>query len=215
VLHEVADGIFHLPLAPRSAMNAWLLGDVLVDAGLKSSGGKVVKALDGRDLSAHALTHVHPDHAGGSKRVAEARGVPVWAPAADAPFLRQGRCEAPAAIRPFAKVPALEPARELREGDALGDTGFVVLDTPGHTRGHVSFWREADRVLVAGDVLFGLHPLTTVAGLHEPLKLPTFDVAQNQASIRRLAELRPALLLLGHGPPHRAPDALGRLAASL
>ena len=41
--------------------------------------------------------------------------------------------------------------RRLREGDEVA--GFTVLETPGHAPGHVAFWREADRVLILGDVL--------------------------------------------------------------
>ena len=35
-----------------------------------------------------------------------------------------------------------------------------MLDVPGHTAGHVAYWREADRSLILGDVLFGMNPLT-------------------------------------------------------
>jgi glyoxylase-like metal-dependent hydrolase (beta-lactamase superfamily II) len=41
------------------------------------------------------------------------------------------------------------------------------------------------------------------------------DPALNREQIRRLAELRPAVVCFGHGPPWRDPDALARFAASL
>ena len=41
--------------------------------------------------------------------------------------------------------------RKLNEGDEVA--GFRVIDVPGHSAGHVAFWRESDRVLVLGDVL--------------------------------------------------------------
>jgi hydroxyacylglutathione hydrolase len=87
----------------------------------------------------------------------------------------------------------------LKEGDEVA--GFQVLDTPGHSAGHVSFWRESDRVLVVGDVFFNNHILTTRRGLREPVRIFTVDPARNRESMRRLAELDPAVALFGHGPP--------------
>jgi glyoxylase-like metal-dependent hydrolase (beta-lactamase superfamily II) len=87
----------------------------------------------------------------------------------------------------------------LHEGDAVGD--FVVLDTPGHSPGHISLWRERDRVLVAGDVFFGMNIVTTVPGIRQPFGPFTIDPPLNRASELRLVELEPSLLLLGHGPP--------------
>jgi glyoxylase-like metal-dependent hydrolase (beta-lactamase superfamily II) len=48
--------------------------------------------------------------------------------------------------------PAHSVDRVLREGDEVG--GFTVIEPPGHAPGHISFWRESDRTLVLGDVLF-------------------------------------------------------------
>ena len=109
--------------------------------------------------------------------------------------------------------PAHPVARRLREGDEVG--GFTVLDTPGHSPGHVSFWRAADRVLVAGDALFGRHPVTGRPGLHEPPDGFTLDPPANRAAIRRLAALEPAVVCFGHGPPLRDPAALPAFAAAL
>ena len=62
------------------------------------------------------------------------------------------------------------PAHPVARGcaKATRSRGFIVLETPGHSPGHLSFWREADRTLVAGDVLFGRHRVTGRPGLHEP-----------------------------------------------
>src|SRR5918999_567156 len=56
--------------------------------------------------------------------------------------------------------------RRLKEGDEVG--GFQVLDVPGHSPGHVAFWRESDRVLILGDVLNNVNITTGIPGLHEP-----------------------------------------------
>jgi hydroxyacylglutathione hydrolase len=102
--------------------------------------------------------------------------------------------------------PAHPIARRLREGDTVG-AGFSVLDVPGHSPGHIALWREADRTLIAGDVFFNL------PRLGPPPRSLTVDPDTNRASMLRLAELRPALVLFGHGPPLRDPDALARAAA--
>jgi hydroxyacylglutathione hydrolase len=217
-MHQLRDDVWHLPLTPRDGINAYLVGDVLIDAGLKLSAGKVVEAVAGHTVAAHALTHAHIDHAGGSKAVVAQLGVPVWAGAGDAADVRRGRPTVAGWAAPLlgrgGRFPAVPVDRELRAGDEVGP-GFVVLDTPGHTPGHISFWRVADRTLICGDVLNGMHLITTAPGLREPPAVLCTDPAQNRASIRRLAELEPALVLFGHGPPSRDPAALTALAARL
>lgn len=217
---EIADGVWQIPLMPRNAVNAYLVGDVLVDAGYILHGKKLVSALTGREVRTHALTHVHNDHAGGSRHVHETLGVPVWIGAADAPYLRSGDAPVPPRSRiaklfgGLAGAPAVEPERELSEGDELGH-GFTVLDVPGHSPGHVAFWRESDRTLIAGDVFFNMNLLTTAPGLREPPGIFTYDIPQNRASERRLAELDPAVVAFGHGPVLREPGALRAFVAAL
>lgn len=219
-MNQVTDDVWQIPLVPRNGVNAYLVGDVLVDAGYILSGKKVVSAVKGREIRAHALTHVHNDHAGGTKHVHEALGVPVWIGVDDAPFLRSGKAPVPPGNRiaslfgPVAGSPKVEPERELSEGDEVGH-GFVVLDTPGHSPGHVSFWREADRTLICGDVFFNLNIVTFAYGLRQPPDLFTYDVAQNRASERRLADLDPAVVCFGHGPPLRDPAAIRAFVAGL
>ena len=117
-------------------------------------------------------------------------------------------------LRRVATYPGVPVARQLREGDDLGH-GFTVLEAPGHSAGHVAFWREADRVLVCGDVWFNLHLTTLRPGLREPPRVFTPDPARNRDSARRLAALEPELVLFGHGPPLRDPARLRAFTAAL
>ncbi len=220
-MQQLADDVWHLPLAPRDSVNAYILGDVLIDAGIKPMGGKAVAAARERGVTSHALTHAHLDHAGGSARVIRELGLDGLAVGAlDAPAVRDGGSEPPphvpgllkGAARLLGRFPASPVARELREGDLIGP-GFIVLDVPGHSPGHVAFWREADRLLIAGDVFFNMNPLTTVPGLRQPLKAPTSDPALNRRSMRRVAELEPSIVGFGHGPVVR--DAAPKLAAAI
>lgn len=221
-MRELADGVFHLPLTPRAGVNAYLLGDVLIDAGFSWQAKRVLAGVRGRIVRSHVLTHAHVDHAGGTRKVVDALGVPVQAGARDLPALHSGRPESAfprmleRAGRAYSSFPAVPEATALGEGDTVGD-GFTVLDTPGHSAGHISLWRERDGVLICGDVVNNMNLLTTVPGLQQPPGVFTPDPAENRRSIRRLAELEPRLVLVGHGPPLKkdAAGALQRFAAAL
>jgi glyoxylase-like metal-dependent hydrolase (beta-lactamase superfamily II) len=219
-MNSIADGVWQLALAPRNGINAYLLGDVLVDTGIKQSAGRIAGALAGRSISAIALTHAHGDHAGAMKRLAAQLGVPVWCGAADREATETGRLVLSATfdrpgLRTIANAAAgfdgTPVARTLTEGDPVAD-GFVVLDTPGHSPGHVSYWREADRTLICGDVFFNMNLITTIPGLHQPPGPLTPDPAKNRESERRLAGLEPSTVGFGHGPVLTG-DAAGRLNA--
>src|SRR3954468_17005653 len=78
-MKELADGVWHLNTIPLpNAVNAYLIGDVLVDAGGRRSGSKIVRQLEGHTVTAHALTHAHPDHHGARHELCEKLGIPFW-----------------------------------------------------------------------------------------------------------------------------------------
>jgi hydroxyacylglutathione hydrolase len=213
-MRELAPDVFQIPLTPRNGINAYLLGDVLIDAGVKQSAKKILKELDGRTVTAHALTHAHVDHAGGSKEITETLNIPFWVGALDAEAAATGDAvTAKPWMARFGKFPGTPVSRTLNEGDEVA--GFTVLDTPGHSPGHISFWRESDRVLVCGDVFNAMNLITTAVGLRQPPGIFTPDPARNRESERRVAELEPALMLVGHGPPWRDPAAIKAFVAGL
>ena len=218
-MHEIADDVWQLPLAPRNAINAYLIGDVLVDTGIDRSADGIESLLAGRSISAIALTHAHADHAGSAHHLSTKLGVPVWCGAADREATETGRVALPPSLRrprlatlvgAVAGFEGTPVARTLSQGDPLA-AGFTVLDTPGHAPGHVSFWRELDRTLICGDVFFNLRLRTLSPGLRQPPALLTPDPAQNRRSEHRLAALAPATVGFGHGPVLDE-DAAGRLA---
>jgi glyoxylase-like metal-dependent hydrolase (beta-lactamase superfamily II) len=206
---QVADGVWQLSGFPPHAINVYLVEDVLVDAGTRQAGRRILRQLKGVDVSAHAITHAHPDHQGSSKEVCETLGIPFWvgeqdADAAERPELIAERQPDHPVAQFFARTlsgPGRRVDRKLREGDEVA--GFTALHTPGHSAGHMIFWRESDRVLVAGDVVGSQHFLTGIRGMHEPPPFLSPDPARNRDSARRLAALEPALTLFGHGPPLR------------
>jgi hydroxyacylglutathione hydrolase len=216
-MKQLADGVYMLDGRPRNAINVYVLGDVLIDAATRRGEQRIMHQIGGIELSAHALTHAHADHQGSSHAICERVGIPLWCGQGDLPAIE--RAGGIAAANPqipgwlnrvqerFIAGPPHPVSRALREGDQVA--GFTVLETPGHSRGHLSYWRAEDGVLIVGDVLANLDPRSGRPGLHEPPVIFTPDPARNRASARRLAELRPSIACFGHGAPLRDP---GRLA---
>jgi hydroxyacylglutathione hydrolase len=123
---------------------AWLLRDeatgatAFVDPADADACIAAVEAAGGR-LDMILLTHHHGDHVAGTDAVRARYGCPVVGAAADA-----------------RRLPRLD--RAVAEGDtvALGDSSLRVIDTPGHTVGHIAFFGGANHVLICGDTLFSL-----------------------------------------------------------
>jgi hydroxyacylglutathione hydrolase len=100
----------------------------------------ILRELDGQGWSLSMIlnTHWHPDHAGGNGELAKATGAVIVAPA---------------------EVEKISPVdREVGDGDVveLGQTRFQVIDTGGHTLGHITYYDAADRIAFVGDTLFAL-----------------------------------------------------------
>lgn len=209
-MKQVSDGVWQVNTVPLpDTVNAFVVEDVLIDAGTRHSPGLIKRSLQGHRINTHALTHAHPDHQGASNEICESLGVPFWVGAADAdaaenPDLIRRRQPDSFMAQLYDRLftgPGHRVDRTLSEGDEVA--GFRVLETPGHSAGHVVYWREADRVLIVGDVLLNINPLTQIRGLSEPKAYLTPDPAQNRVSARRLGPLEPKLVLFGHGPPLR------------
>lgn len=209
LVRQLTGGVQQLRGIPPHLFNVYVVDGVLVDAGTPLAARRILRQVRGLELQAHLVTHAHPDHFGASHAVCEALGLPLWTGAADAgaietaePVVGPGRI--PALMARMKMPPAHPVARELREGDEVGS--FTVLDVPGHSPGHIALWRERDRTLLCGDVFFRLPKVAP------PWRVLTVDAERNREAMRRLAKLRPALTLFGHGPPLRDPDRLARLA---
>jgi glyoxylase-like metal-dependent hydrolase (beta-lactamase superfamily II) len=220
-MKELAADVFMLRGWPPNAINVYLIGDVLLDAATRRAEKRILGQIGARRLSAHALTHAHPDHQGSSHAICERLGIPLWCGQGDVPAMETpggvaGSTPASWATfvqRRFWVGPPHPVARALIEGDEVA--GFTVLETPGHSPGHVAYWRESDRVLILGDVLNDMNLLTGIPGLHEPPAAFTPDPARNRNSARRLGELRPRLACFGHGPPLRDPGKLADFISRL
>jgi len=204
-MQQVAPDLYILDRFPRYSINFYLMGDVLIDAGARSDKKRILNQLRGHQVTAHALTHVHPDHQGASKAVCEALDIPLWCPENEVTAMEKGDMSTQIPDNWITRLetrfwagPAYPVSRRLKEGDEVA--GFTVIDTPGHSPGHIAFWRDSDRVLVLGDVLTNGNEIGRVR-LSEPRRIYTPDPALNRESARKLAKLRPEIVCFGHGPP--------------
>jgi hydroxyacylglutathione hydrolase len=208
-MKQLADGVWKLAGFPPNGINVYLVDDVLIDAATRHAPRRIFRELKDRNLSAHALTHAHPDHQGASHAVCERYGVPFWvgerdADAAEDPSLIGKRQPDSFMAQFFHRTmtgPGHHVDRKLHEGDEIA--GFRVVDVPGHSAGHVAYWRESDGVLILGDVLNNMDVMTGIPGLTVPKDFLTPDPAENRRSAKKLAALEPKLVLFGHGAPLR------------
>jgi glyoxylase-like metal-dependent hydrolase (beta-lactamase superfamily II) len=221
---EVAPGVRRLRL-PWTC--AYILSDgtnfSLVDTGTQRDRPLVMEALaalklDPANCQSVLLTHGHCDHAGNAAYFAEEHGATYYAHGDEQQFLETSRTYGPRDVRGlgmqgwiFAVGEVLYPVWRrrldvlLHEGDVVATPvgAWRVLHTPGHTPGHVCYFRESDGVLISGDALLTIVPFLRI----EALAVPTFyfnsDTRQARRSTRRLGELATSILLPGHGRPLR------------
>lgn len=218
-MKRLAPGVWRLKEFPGAWINVYLAEDVLIDAGRRWDRRRIFAELDGVEISALALTHVHPDHQGCAKEICETREVPLACHADDVDAMEgrrsvgSGTAFVPRLYDRIWTGPPHKVDRVLNEGDEVA--GFRVVHAPGHAPGEVVYFRDADRVAICGDVVRNMSFLTGLPGIRQPPDEMTYDPAENRRSIRRLAALDPSLILPGHGPAITDMDAFGRFVAAL
>jgi len=235
-LKEVAPGVASTPSAVVNLQtidvpeqDSW----VLVDTGLSLFAPYILRAAAMRPNSHPScivLTHGHFDHAGCVEHLAEIWDVPVYAHALEKPYLT-GKSKYP----PFdptvgglvSQVARFFPRSPYNLGDRLRELptngeldelpGWYLVHTPGHTAGHVSLFREADAVLIAGDALSTVDQQSfpkTVVQYREFALPPAYETTDWQAakrSVQKLADMRPSVVIAGHGQPITGAQTADRL----
>jgi hydroxyacylglutathione hydrolase len=215
-MEKIAKSAWQLSGFPANYFNVYLLEDVLIDAATRWGTRRILRQLHDQPPRLVALTHCHPDHQGAAKAVCEIFGVPLACHRADVPAAEGRMPMLPhnGVIRLGEWVwagPACPVGHILENGDEVA--GFRVVHAPGHTPVHCMFFRESDRLCIAGDVLANLNFLTGKPGLREPPAIFSVDVAQNRRSIQTLVDLKPRVVCFGHGPPLRNPELLEQFVA--
>jgi glyoxylase-like metal-dependent hydrolase (beta-lactamase superfamily II) len=231
--HEVVPDVAYQRLAlvnvvffgyPGAGDRNW----VLIDAGLTGTAGMIRGAASSRfgehaRPSAIVLTHGHFDHIGALKELADDWDVPIYAHELELPYL-DGSTAYPApdpsvgggliaAMSRFFPRGPINVSDRLHplssDGSVPGMPGWIWLHTPGHTPGHVSLWREADRSIIAGDAFITTRQesayavLTQEPEIHGPPAYFTPDWDSARSSVMRLASLEPEIVVTGHGRPMR------------
>ena len=134
-----------IELLPAFADNyIYLLRDPATGASGVVDPGEARPVLDrleqlGRGLDWILLTHHHHDHIGGVLPLKERFGCKVAGPAADS-----------------ARLPQLDAPLDEHDTFTFGGHAARIIDTPGHTRGHIAYWFAGEKALFCGDTLFPL-----------------------------------------------------------
>jgi glyoxylase-like metal-dependent hydrolase (beta-lactamase superfamily II) len=198
----------------------------LIDAAVPFSANRIRSWAEKRFRGAPnaiLLTHGHFDHVSAAKDLAEGWNVPIYAQRLEFPYLT-GKAEYPAPnaaaggglmslLSPLLPRGPVDLSARLRELPDEGATlpqmpEWTLLETPGHTPGHVSFWREKDGTLLPGDAFCTTKPesffeasMAQHPELHGPPAYFTSDWGMASRSVKRLAGLDPAVVAPGHGRP--------------
>ena len=217
-------GIYRVSLAWS---NVYVLTDgvtaALVDTGLQKDRPRLLEALQKLGLEASQvrqvlLTHGHTDHAGNAAFFAKL-GAEIIAHPREAPFIAPPfRPYAPAGLQrlrhPFTSLSFLvgerlfpverHPVARLVQQNETVETpvgDLKVIETPGHSPGHISFLRESDGTLFSGDAILNIIPIRLKPELSLPMRIFSSDWEQAKTSARTLAETRPRQMFSGHGNP--------------
>ncbi|WP_339183738.1 MBL fold metallo-hydrolase [Oceanobacillus sp. FSL W7-1293] len=199
---------------------------VLIDAGMPKSADKIIAVTEERfgknsRPKAIILTHGHFDHVGGLVDLVKHWNVPVYAHKLELPFLtgKKSYPEPDPSVEGglVAKASSMFPNEPIDIGSSIVELpadgsvpempGCKWIHTPGHSPGHVSLYRESDRMLIAGDAFITVKQdslykvMVQEREIHGPPRYFTTDWEAAKKSVQTLEALKPAIAITGHGEP--------------
>lgn len=241
-LDEIAPGVKGLRIAFVNVFGI-THGDggwTLIDAGIPMSASRIrswAEKTFGTAPNAVVLTHGHFDHVSEAAELADGWDVPIFAHRLEFPYLTGQRAyDAPnwkagggmmSLLSPTYPKDPIDLGSRLKELPEEGGElrlvempDWTLVHTPGHTPGHVSFFRKSDRTLMVGDAFCTTKPesffeaaLAQQPELHGPPAYFTSDWAAAKASVQKLARLEPITVAVGHGKPLTGEGVPERLQA--
>lgn len=201
-------------------------GWTLVDAGMPKSVNTIIKEAEKRfgpnaRPNGIVLTHGHFDHVGAIIELVEHWDVPVYAHELEIPYLT-GIKSYPnpdptvegglvARMSPFFPNEPINLGKHVKPLPSDGTVPLLKewswIHTPGHSPGHVSFFRATDGALVVGDAFVTVKQeslfkvLVQEQEISGPPRYLTTDWKQAWHSVKTLKDLKPTVAITGHGLP--------------
>ena len=208
--------VANVHLIPNIIANPYLIIDpdglTLIDAGLPGNDKKILGYIVGlgrspSDLKRIIITHSDNDHVGSLSAIKQASGARIYASAIESDAISKGHSSRQ--IKPknffrkllmgvagrFMKVAPISADETLSEGQVLPVLGGLrVVETPGHTPGHISLFSPSTGILFAGDSI-----VSRKGGLVRSVPANTWNEAKANDSARKQATLGARIVCSGHG----------------
>jgi glyoxylase-like metal-dependent hydrolase (beta-lactamase superfamily II) len=211
---KIVDNVF---IVPNVVANPYIIldedGVTVIDTGLPRSEKKILAYLAGlgkqpQDIKRIIITHADLDHFGGLAALQAASGARTFASRIEADAIAMGKSSRyikPAGfslrhmlfalLSPFVKARPVQIDELLVEGDKLPVLGgLVVVDTPGHTPGHISLFAPSVSLLFCGDSM-----VSDQGRLQGSRPGITWDESKARDSERKQAALGAQIVCSGHG----------------
>jgi len=212
---KIIDNVF---VIPGVVANPYILVDAdgltVIDTGLPRSEKKILAYVSGlgksaRDVKRIILTHADLDHVGGLAALQKATGARTYASKLEADAIAAGKPSRQtkpsgfsvmrlvfALMRPFFKATPFQVDEILTDGQILPALGGLrVIDTAGHTPGHISLFAPTVGILFCGDSM-----VTDENGIHGSRSGLTWDNAKAKEAVRKQSALGARIVCSGHGP---------------